>query len=270
MDDQNYRFEKIDTRVSKPPIQIPGSTLKIIAIICMFIDHIGAAILERYIEAHKIQGEDNPNLDPAIIVDAILRLIGRISFPIFIFLIVEGYKHTKNRWKYLQRLLLFALISELPFDMAFHLTSSDIKSGKITTFEHQNIFFTLALGLVGMVLIDMVKQLEYGEKMTKFLNVLFLVGFTIIGFMLKVDYAGVGVLAILLMYLFSDKGYKAILLSCVALIIGGGIFEAAALLAVIPISKYNGERGINIKYFFYAFYPAHLLVFALIDFIMGI
>ncbi|NLC03985.1 MAG: TraX protein, partial [Tissierellia bacterium] len=91
--------------------------LKIIALISMVIDHYGA-IFQSGID--------------------IYRIIGRLAFPIYAFLLVEGYTHTRDVKKYGRRLLIFALVSELPFDLAFY--------GKLS-FTHQNIFFTLFIGL---------------------------------------------------------------------------------------------------------------------------
>ena len=270
MDDANLRFEKIDTRESKPPILISGSTLKIIAIVCMVIDHIGAAILEKYLMIGKVEGADNSGSDGLILFDGLLRLIGRISFPIFIFLLVEGFKYTKSKWKYLLRMLVFALVSEIPFDMAFNLTSEEIKGGKIIDFGYQNVFFTLSIGLLAIIIIEMVYQLELSKNATIFFVILISAGFIMLGFMLKIDYAGIGVAAIILMYVFRDAGSKAMLLVCGVLIIGSGLLEVTSLLAMIPISKYNGKRGIDLKYFFYGFYPVHLLILALIGLAMGI
>lgn len=108
---------------------VTGSTLKLIAIITMLIDHTAATILDRILIARSIGGLGNNNTqaamdfmsDNAVIygVYMIMRLIGRIAFPIFCFLLVEGFVHTHNKWKYALRLGLFALISEIPFDLAF-------------------------------------------------------------------------------------------------------------------------------------------------------
>ena len=100
---------------------ITGSTLKIIAMVCMLIDHIGAVILERYLYANGLSYKTMQmmveggfgNLQKVVIADLILRLIGRLAFPIFCFLLVEGFYYTSNRAKYVLRLFLFALISDI-------------------------------------------------------------------------------------------------------------------------------------------------------------
>ncbi len=134
---------------------VNGKTLKIIAIISMFIDHIGAAFLEPYLYFLEFNGPDVArvvisdrhqglwmsfmgNAEFLWHIDMVLRLIGRISFPIFCFLLVEGFYHTRDVARYLIRLLVFSLVSEIPFDYAFF--------GKIT-FEYQNVFMTLFIGI---------------------------------------------------------------------------------------------------------------------------
>jgi hypothetical protein len=122
---------------------LTGSTLKLIAIITMFIDHIGAFLIE------PILFNANPYMTKPILwgltltqlktLDTTLRLIGRLAFPLFTFLLVEGFLHTRSKKNYLIRLSLFALISEIPFDLA--------RSRIMFDFSYQNVFFTLALGL---------------------------------------------------------------------------------------------------------------------------
>ena len=105
---------------------LTGSTLKIIAMIAMLIDHIGAAVLVRV-----IRSTGDMSLYEGY---TILRKIGRIAFPIFCFLLVEGFIHSSDKKKYALRLGIFALLSEVPFDLAFQ--------SKVVGFEYQNVFFT--------------------------------------------------------------------------------------------------------------------------------
>ena len=149
---------------------ITGSTLKIIAIVTMFIDHVGAALFEHYqynflepMGAEFCKEAITSKIpwlwadwmgDPAAVqnIDLILRAIGRIAFPIFCFLLVEGFLHTRNVKKYLIRLFIFALVSDVPFDLAFF--------GEIGL-NHQNVFFTLLLGVLALACIDYVKKKDY-------------------------------------------------------------------------------------------------------------
>lgn len=127
---------------------LSGSTLKIIAIITMLLDHIGASLVQPILastaSAAGVTDWSMPSLAAAYPGAAIpyyaLRYIGRISFPIFCFLLVEGFLHTKNLHKYCLRLAIFALVSEIPFDLAFHQTPFYQAS--------QNVFFTLLIGLL--------------------------------------------------------------------------------------------------------------------------
>lgn len=112
---------------------LSGSTLKWIAIVTMFIDHTAAALLGRI----YITGRGSEGLLTAY---TLMRHIGRMGFPIFCFLLVEGFQRTRNRMRYAARLGLFALVSEIPFDLAF--------SGRVLEFSYQNVFFTLFLGLL--------------------------------------------------------------------------------------------------------------------------
>ena len=169
--------EQIQTNEKK--FSITGSTLKIIAIISMFIDHFGASIVEFYLY-HVLQpyGTDYakdlicsrvPWLwmdwmgvpERVLSIDITIRAIGRLAFPIFCFLLVEGFLHTHNMKKYLIRLGLFALVSDVPFDMAFF--------GEITL-KHQNVFFTLFIAVLALLAADHVKKQESFNGFHKFVG----------------------------------------------------------------------------------------------------
>lgn len=213
--------------------------LKIIAILTMLIDHIGAVLI-------------NSETDPQLWL--VLRSIGRLAFPIFCFLIVEGFYHTKNVKKYLIRLGAFALISEVPFDLVH---------GYVLEFTYQNVFFTLFLGLL---LIHLMKQVEMKYKkevlVSNVLDALLTFAFCAAAAFMRTDYSIQGILIIVAFYLF--RGNKVLLtlgLLIVNGMFGGSILAAAAM---IPIAFYNGEKGRSAKYLFYIFYPAHLLILYLI------
>lgn len=153
---------------------ISGSTLKLVAIITMLIDHTGAAIIEliiqnrvKNIDLNNTQTMMNVYKDNALLynLDYLMRSIGRVAFPIFCFLLVEGMIHTHNKLKYAIRLALFALISEIPFDLAF--------DGKVLEFRHQNVFFTLMIGLLVMIGFEAIRDIL---KDKKWLTVLAVVG----------------------------------------------------------------------------------------------
>lgn len=253
---------------------IPGSTLKIIAIITMLIDHIGAVILERMPAVsyglYRLAVNHWGNIPEVIqdhgiivIVYVILRLIGRLGFPIFCFLLIEGFLYTRNVWKYALRLFLFSLISEIPFNLAFR--------GDIFDTGYQNVFFTLLTGLLTLILIQLVEKKLASHKIIQYL---FIIPITV-AFMLaaelliQCDYGASGILTIVVMYLLRKNRVLEMTGGCVVLTAMNYI-EFTSFLTLIPISKYNGERGLKLKYVFYAFYPVHLFILYLIACFMGL
>ena len=253
---------------------ISGSTIKIIAIVSMLIDHIGAGILGRFIMTsgymRVITSGDLGTIMQWVMENGVLyytysimRMIGRLGFPIFCFLLVEGFQRTHDVKKYALRLGMFALISEIPFDLCFN--------GKVLEFGYQNVFFTLFLGLLTMVAFDWIAKKEWAanESLNKVVKVIFSAAALGVGagvaHFLKTDYAAKGVLCIMVLYLFRKKKPWQIAAGCIAF-----LWEVTAPLAFIPIGFYNGERGLKMKYFFYAFYPVHLLLIWLVSMLMGI
>ena len=181
---------------------LSGSTLKCIAAFAMLIDH--AAYVLIYQEILQFQGEymQNPTTAPAEFQNwyftyTLLRMIGRIAFPIFCYVLVEGFLHTKNLKKYLLRLAAFALISEIPFDLALYQTPFH--------FGHQNVMFTMFLGLAsiaGMRYLgfdDKEKLTTFGRRMLPMLP--FLIGF-VLATVLCTDYSGMGVALIVILYYY--------------------------------------------------------------------
>lgn len=211
---------------------INSNQLKLFAIIIMTIDHIGAVLFPYCLW---------------------LRIIGRLAFPIFAFMIVEGMYYTSDAKKYLIRLGVFALIAEIPFDLTFY--------GKIFNPTNQNIFFTLFLGGLCIYILQ--------TTMNQSIRLLSIIVLGYIAQILGTDYAMGGVFVIVMFYFTREK-----------LILGTGALAALnylfwgyiqnfATLAMIPIALYNGKKGkyrnkIS-QYFFYVYYPAHLLVLFMID-----
>lgn len=215
---------------------IDASALKWIAVIAMLIDHFAIAIYWQ--TDNRVYG-----------VYRLLRYAGRISFPIFCFLLVEGFFYTKNIGKYIGRCFLFALISEIPYDMAI--------KGTICHWQTQNIYFTLTLGLCALFLIEKIK----GTDLMHVLGQMIVIAvFCYIADILEVDYHWRGILFIVMFYYCRNMGKKVICMS--------GIFafayEITAPLAFIPIYYYNGKRGKQFKYLFYLIYPLHLLLYGIV------
>ena len=275
--------------------EITGATLKWIAIITMLIDHIGAAILEPYAEMQMMTSDASSLWT----LDMLLRGIGRLAFPIFIFLMVEGFYYTHDRKKYFFRMVLFSLISEIPFDMAFQRTLTMDGSHKIPLldFSSQNVFFTLTLGFLAIWLTDgilsfaerknneaMMAASEISAKSTGDENfgVLFVL-LQIIGIFavvvcccfaaeyMETDYDSIGVLAMFACYLGKKKGgnYVLMMLAPVVILIFMSSSEATALVNLIFVFFYHGKKGRNInKWFFYFFYPVHLLILGIIQYLI--
>lgn len=226
-----------------------------------------------------------------------MTCVGRIAFPIFAFLIAEGFYHTQNLEKYMLRMLLFAVISEIPFNLMY--------GGQWIYPMHQNVLWTFLLALSGMQIMEKTRR-----KGNPWLSILVCFGVcllgVILGYALFVDYYGCGVLTVFVFYFFhrgrennflsrrmQDKDRAKIFWSILCFagqllclyyinveILGGFYYDVTlfgrhfeliqqslALLALIPIWLYRGRQGYHAKwfrYFNYAFYPAHCLILALI------
>ena len=237
---------------------ITGSTLKLIAVIAMLIDHTGAVVLERILMAEGLYdavtqaelAEFMARYGGVYLADSIMRLVGRIAFPIFCFLLVEGFVHTRSKLRYLRNLAVFALISEPIFDMAVFGVWSESRG--------QNVYFTLFLGV--LTLWGIQKAQGMGRKA---LGRLLSLGAAAAGcaaaWLLSTDYGGYGVLAIVAIYLLRGRPVAGGAAACTCLL-PLSFLQAAGYGALIPIHLYNGERGLRMKYFFYLFYPVHLLL----------
>lgn len=219
--------------------------LKIIACIFMLIDHIGFCLLPQY---------------------SILRIIGRIAFPIFAFQISVGYTHTHDKRKYTLRMLLLALVSQLPYLFFRHI------SGYPEWLA--NVGFTFFIALICLQVIDLYQQKK------NFSILLLLLPLMIAGYLFKVEYSFYGILLVIIFYLFplqkSEKNYfqNIVLLTIFFVYITAiyivlfhiDVIQYYSLIALIPILLYNGKKGANLKYVFYIFYPLHLLILGMINY----
>lgn len=208
----------------------------------MFIDHVGAVLL--------------PQL-------GWLRAVGRLAFPIFAFQIGEGYRHTSDLKRYMRRLLLFALISEIPFNLLI--------SGSIGDTYHQNVLFTLLFGLIAISGIEKGKGCQGAMK--SWLNSVAVPLLCIMAAgMLNTDYNWLGVVMVLGFYLFRNNKLLQLIMMVYLnqFCIQGGTFtlfgitlqfQLFAVLALLLIWNYNGQkgRGWNMGYWFY---PGHMLLLA--------
>ena len=220
---------------------LDGTALKIIAMISMVIDHLGDMFFGGALW---------------------MRMIGRIAMPIFAFCIAEGYSHTSDRKRYLMRMGLFALISEIPFDLAF--------SGK-PELGHQNIMFTFFLSIIALMLHDRITGSGKGNgKVKTVLGVLAVLAVTALSLILRADYTLFAVISVFLFYVFRKKDHlvrAAIGVAFLALTRTVGYYCATGL-SFIPLAMYNGKKGRGLKWLFYVFYPGHLLLLWLIRLII--
>lgn len=218
---------------------LSGSVLKLIAVITMLIDHTGYAFSALPVLRQPLFTAFNQT----VTIYFILRKIGRLAFPIYCFLIGEGLRHTRNQIKYLLRLLLFAVISEVPYNL--------LVSGDLLSKANQNVFFTLFLGALAIYFFQNVKN-----GLLKAVLMLAVLGVSAV---FKADYGAAGVVAILLLYVL--QGHPIVQAMAGYPLFGSGAYATAAF---IPIAMYNGQRGFIqspiLKYAFYLFYPAHMLL----------
>lgn len=265
------------------PTGFTGYHLKMIALVTMLIDHIAAVFIwQIYVASFSLTGrvQIGEGIGDKIIfwvanhqtmvydIYQLMRYIGRMAFPIYCFLLVEGFLHTRSVKKYALRLFLFALISEIPFDLAI--------TGTLWSLDYSNVFFTLVIGLVLIWALSYVERFyEFWKekKWDDFLGKMIAMiagGFVAIvlglfaDMMLKTDYGMAGVFAIAVMYLLRQMKEIGFTLAIMILSVMSSNTEILALLMLYPLMKYDGTRGKNMKYAFYVFYPAHLLILALL------
>lgn len=266
-----------------------GKMLKTVALITMIIDHFAAGIvyamaiaakrgfISKYPDRLTAMLSDIANqigYDNLRTIYYLMRHIGRIAFPIYIFLLVEGFIYTKNIKKYLYSMGVFALLSEAPFDLALF-------EGIIPNWEGQNVFVTMFLGLLCLTGIKYIMEhFRYDDVLRYFL----MVGVTLLlssaAFFIRCDYKWGGVLTIAVVYLVrvADHKEENLRLTWIMMfLVACGILtiyshnEWYSFFALPLIVFYNGKRG-NIvhKYIYYAMYPIHLMIIGFLMKITGL
>ena len=236
--------------------ELTAAVLHIIAMTLMLMDHLWATLL------------------PA---REWLTCAGRVAFPIFAFMAVEGYFHTRSFKKYILRMLLFAVLSEIPFDLMY--------GGTWFYPVHQNVLWTFLLGLLGVWLMEQVRK-KGKTWMYLLVCVLVVPAGLVLGTLCMVDYYGVGVLTVFVVYFLHGRKWWCFLGQLAALywlnveLLGGLMYpvqlfgmefelcqQGLALLALIPIWLYRGRQGYHSKpfqYLCYAFYPVHMLLLVVV------
>lgn len=247
---------------------ISSDALKIIAILAMFIDHIGSIIFEKYIMLlPNSTRSEHEYVMSLYYVDVVIRAIGRIAFPIFAYQIVVGFYKTSNRIKYGLNLLIFALISEIPYELGFD-----------ESYSHpgcHNVFFTLLLGYLAIVIIDYFRNTN-NSILLQILTIIICSG---AAFLLDTDYGLKGVAFIICVYYLYSRPALMITVAPVVYVIAYFLSDVCIegmsiqnffsdlsikiymVLAMPLIFADNGKRSLNKvgKYFCYAFYPAHIM-----------
>lgn len=211
--------------------------LKLIAASSMLIDHIG------YLFFYDVQW---------------LRIVGRLAFPIFAFLVVEGAMHTRDFKKYVMRLSVFALISEIPFNLAMR--------GRLIYADGSNVLVTFVIGLICIAFFKKLSlKSSFSTENGIYGALIFLAG-AAAAYFLHSDYGAYGVMLIYVFYVFRDRKLAKSLLAVLifGFMPGIQIFASAAL---VILWFYNGREGYKspaVKWGFYLFYPLHLFVLYMI------
>lgn len=206
-------------------------TLKMIAIVSMLIDHVGFVFFPE---------------------EMIFRIIGRISFPIFAYVLSEGFVYTRDVKKYLLRLGIFALLSEVPYDLAI--------MGSVLELSQQNVFFTLFIAVLMLYVMSKMKNMM--------LQYVVVIAAVLLCQFLHTDYSNIGVLMVFIFYVFRNRKIEKLLIAGLTLLGLTSGLQLYALLALPFIALHNGEQGPKLKTFFYLFYPAHLFILYLVHLIV--
>ena len=244
--------------MGKSRLDLSALDLKLLAMAAMLVDHMGYLLFPTAMW---------------------MRYVGRLAFPIFAFQVAEGWYRTHDREKYTLRLLLFALLSEVPFDLMY--------GGTWFYPVHQNVIWTLLLGILGIHLMETVRK-KQKTGLYLLVSALVVVAGAVLGTLGMVDYYGAGVLTVFIFYFFHGHGRKwwCLLGQLAALywvnveLLGGLMYpiqlfgmdfelcqQGLALLALVPIWLYRGRQGYHSKpfqYACYAFYPVHMLLLVLV------
>ena len=224
-----------------------GAQLKYIAFISMLIDHVNNAIVTPLLNGSGF----------LLYLSNIFSILGRIAFPIFVFFIVEGFFKTKNRKKYLLTLIVFGIISEVPFDM---FTSK-------TFFNPywNNMMFTLALCLITIWIIDVLKEKIKSKALWYTVSIIIVIFSGFLSMQLSLDYDYHAVVAAYIFYIFYDKP-----------LIGAGLGYLSIIKEIYSVFgfaltlTYNGKRGKQCKWINYLFYPVHIFILGILRFYLNI
>lgn len=239
---------------------LSGNALKMIACFFMFFDHMSQGVAlnnSGFMPTGVTTSWGIPvlwGIPTASLLATLTTMAGRIAFPIFCFFLVQGVLLTGDYKKQIQRLLLFAVLSEVPFDLGLF--------GQAVYWGHQNVLFELALGAATIV--GLKKIADGSIKRKKIWSIVLFIITALFAEFLAFDYGASGIIAMVLFYLVFNNRRRTMLMGLV-----GFLFEApfygTVYLSLPLIYQYNGKRGRGGRWFFYIFYPAHLLALYLLS-----
>ncbi|MGX7108495.1 TraX family protein [Facklamia miroungae] len=228
--------------MKRPKPFLNAGHLKWLALIFMIIDHTAVIFLANGLFLH-LNDYSYDFLDQMYSYFLIMRNLGRLAFPIYLYLLLEGYHHTKDLKKYFMRLGILALVSEIPFDLAF--------SNQWLDWQHQNIFVELMIALMLFAWLDHFKERWFMR----------LIGIGLafgLAYITLADYDIFGILAAVILYFAYGKRVRESIA-----ILPAFAFEyymPTVFLSSLFIYFYNGERGKVNQAFHYWAYPGHLLL----------
>lgn len=275
----NGCIQNIEEQISRIQF-LTGNSLKVIAVLTMVIDHLCKIVLQWLLSNYwgvmvdngQMSWEQFQQIDNFIRFD--LQSVGTIAFPLFCFLLAEGFRYTRDKKRYIGLMFIFALISEIPFDIGFFSEYSQMEGTFPFYLKYQNVFFTLFLGLLTLVCLERLScksEIRTEKIKSVILQVICVAVLALVAELIRCDYGMQGILYIAAFYVCRNHRIYQVLLFLLAYMgATGNQPPLCTLLACLIILLYNGKRGkLKLKYFFYAFYPAHILVLYLIQIGLG-
>lgn len=236
-------------------IRLSGDTLKLIACALMLIDHLSYGLIYYYLSVFHM------DIVPQTFTKLnnfyeICRGLGRIAFPMFAFFLVEGFIHTHSKAKYAIRLFIFALISEIPFNLGLYK--------KLIYTDHQNVLFTLFLGVLMLCLAEYVFSIPGISNTLKAVCYISMsLGFAELASLLHFDHTFKGILLISVLYIFRQ-------IRPLQLVSGAAVssYKSYGPVAFFLLFFYDSSKKPKLKYFFYLFYPIHLILIYLLGLLL--
>lgn len=226
---------------------LSGAQLKYIAFVSMVIDHANKALIYPILDGGTL-----------LALSDIFDVLGRIAFPLFAFLLVEGFFHTRSRKKYMMWMLGFGVVSEVPYDM--------MASGVLFDPRSNNVMFSLAIALLTIWIVDEIRQRLKGRKAVLWIipAVLIAAVMSLAAMGASVDYEQYAVIAVFIFYMFRPIPVLAAGLGYLSM-----LKELWSVLGFALTLTYNGKRGKQIKLLNYCFYPGHLLIIGAARMMLG-